>query len=126
MALRSVHEESELFINSVPSTLIGTEADDRINRWNLAAGIAHQINTPEQFVGDNATFQGNVACHRRNLAGMLTAAAEVAAGPYAPNTIAKLLQCALARVQHFFSGCLWSNLNLRRRPQQRRKPSDAG
>lgn len=36
-ALRSAHEESELFIKSVPSILIGTDADRRINRWNLAA-----------------------------------------------------------------------------------------
>jgi PAS domain S-box-containing protein len=36
-ALRASHAESELFINSVPSILIGTDAHGRITRWNLAA-----------------------------------------------------------------------------------------
>jgi PAS domain S-box-containing protein len=36
-ALRAAHAESELFINSVPSILIGTDAEGRINRWNLAS-----------------------------------------------------------------------------------------
>ena len=36
-ALRAAHLESELFINSVPSILIGTDAGGRITRWNLAA-----------------------------------------------------------------------------------------
>ena len=36
-ALQDAHAESELFINSVPSILIGTDAEGRINRWNLAA-----------------------------------------------------------------------------------------
>lgn len=36
-ALREAHAESELFINSVPSILIGTDAEGRITRWNLAA-----------------------------------------------------------------------------------------
>ena len=36
-ALRAAHEESELFINSVPSILIGTDARGEITRWNLAA-----------------------------------------------------------------------------------------
>jgi PAS domain S-box-containing protein len=36
-ALRRAHEEAELFINSVPSILIGITRDSRIKRWNLAA-----------------------------------------------------------------------------------------
>lgn len=36
-ALRAEHAESELFINSVPSILIGTDARGIITRWNLAA-----------------------------------------------------------------------------------------
>ncbi len=36
-ALRRAHEEAELFINSVPSILIGISRDSRIKRWNLAA-----------------------------------------------------------------------------------------
>ena len=36
-ALRRAHEEAELFINSVPSILIGISRDSRIERWNLAA-----------------------------------------------------------------------------------------
>ena len=36
-ALRAAHAESELFINSVPSILIGTDAEGQITRWNLTA-----------------------------------------------------------------------------------------
>lgn len=36
-ALRRAHQEAELFINSVPSILIGISRDSRIKRWNLAA-----------------------------------------------------------------------------------------
>ena len=36
-ALRRAHEEAELFINSVPSILIGISPDSRIKRWNSAA-----------------------------------------------------------------------------------------
>ena len=36
-ALRAAHAESELFINSVPSILIGTDSLGKITRWNLAA-----------------------------------------------------------------------------------------
>ena len=38
-ALRTAHDESELFINSVPSILIGTDCLGQITRWNLAAAI---------------------------------------------------------------------------------------
>src|SRR6185312_3905668 len=36
-ALQAAHEESELFINSVPSVLIGLDDKGRIIRWNSAA-----------------------------------------------------------------------------------------
>jgi PAS domain S-box-containing protein len=36
-ALREAHRESELFFNSVPSILIGLDAQGRIGRWNFAA-----------------------------------------------------------------------------------------
>ena len=36
-ALRVAHSESELFFNSVPSILIGLDAQGRISRWNLSA-----------------------------------------------------------------------------------------
>ena len=36
-ALRRAHEEAELFINSVPSILIGISRDACIKRWNLTA-----------------------------------------------------------------------------------------
>ena len=36
-ALRRAHEEAELFINSVPSILVGIRRDSRIKRWNLTA-----------------------------------------------------------------------------------------
>ena len=39
-ALRAAHAESELFINSVPSILIGTDNIGRITRWNLTAATA--------------------------------------------------------------------------------------
>jgi len=35
--LRRAHEEAELFINSVPSILIGISRDSRIKRWNRSA-----------------------------------------------------------------------------------------
>jgi two-component system, NtrC family, sensor kinase len=36
-ALRAAHKESELFINSVPSILIGTDARGHVTRWNQCA-----------------------------------------------------------------------------------------
>ncbi len=39
-ALRAAHAESELFINSVPSILIGTDRAGQITRWNLTAATA--------------------------------------------------------------------------------------
>jgi PAS domain S-box-containing protein len=42
-ALRAAHAESELFINSVPSILIGTDNAGNITRWNLAAATAFAL-----------------------------------------------------------------------------------
>jgi len=39
-ALRAAHAESELFINSIPSILIGTDSTGHVTRWNLAAAAA--------------------------------------------------------------------------------------
>jgi PAS domain S-box-containing protein len=36
-ALRTAHREAEIFINAVPSILIGLDRDLRITRWNLTA-----------------------------------------------------------------------------------------
>lgn len=38
-ALRTAHAESELFINSVPSILIGTDTSGGITRWNQTAAL---------------------------------------------------------------------------------------
>lgn len=45
-ALRVAHAESELFINSVPSILIGTDASGRITRWNLTAATTFGLAEP--------------------------------------------------------------------------------
>jgi PAS domain S-box-containing protein len=59
----------------------------------LAAGIAHEINTPAQFVGDNVTFlQETWPVLEAVLRGCLQLGEESAAGPVDPNTIAKLVQ----------------------------------
>jgi PAS domain S-box-containing protein len=42
-ALRVAHTESELFINTVPSILIGTDTQGRITRWNLAAATTFEL-----------------------------------------------------------------------------------
>ena len=42
-ALRAAHAESELFIKSVPSILIGTDRMGRITRWNLAAAAVFGV-----------------------------------------------------------------------------------
>jgi PAS domain S-box-containing protein len=39
-ALRAAHAQSEIFISSVPSILIGTDTAGYITRWNLAAAAA--------------------------------------------------------------------------------------
>lgn len=44
-ALRAAHAESELFINSVPSILIGTDRDGFITRWNQTAASVFGISS---------------------------------------------------------------------------------
>lgn len=46
-ALSRAHEEAELFINSVPSILIGISRDSRIKRWNLAAAQVFGLTAAE-------------------------------------------------------------------------------
>src|ERR1019366_1399048 len=46
-ALRRAHEEAQLFINSVPSILIGVSRDSRIKRWNLAAAQVFGLSRAE-------------------------------------------------------------------------------
>jgi PAS domain S-box-containing protein len=58
----------------------------------LAAGIAHEINTPTQYIGDNATFLGGVL---PNLLACLQTQRQILldrqSGPVAPNREAELL-----------------------------------
>src|SRR5579871_3978927 len=56
-ALRAAHAESEMFINSVPSILIGTDAEGNITRWNLAAGSTFGL-AAKQVVGKALPYCG--------------------------------------------------------------------
>jgi PAS domain S-box-containing protein len=49
IALSNAHRDAELFINSVPSILIGLDADGRIKRWNVAAAEAFGISKAAAF-----------------------------------------------------------------------------
>ncbi len=42
-AMRTAHQDAEVFINAVPSILIGMDQSSRITRWNLAAATAFAI-----------------------------------------------------------------------------------
>jgi two-component system, NtrC family, sensor kinase len=46
-SLRRAHEGAELFINAVPSILIGISRDSRVKRWNLAAGQVFGLSAVE-------------------------------------------------------------------------------
>ncbi len=46
-AVRAAHAESELFINSVPSILIGTDAGGHITRWNRTAADTFALSASE-------------------------------------------------------------------------------
>jgi two-component system, NtrC family, sensor kinase len=46
-SLRRAHEGAELFINAVPSILIGISRDSRIRRWNLAAAQVFELSAVE-------------------------------------------------------------------------------
>lgn len=60
----------------------------------LAAGIAHEINTPAQYVGDNTKFlQEMWPTVDKILALCMRLQEESLAGSLAPGTIAELLQC---------------------------------
>jgi len=60
----------------------------------LAAGIAHEINTPAQYVGDNAKFLQEMWPAVNRILGLcLRLREESLTGPVAPATIAELLQC---------------------------------
>jgi PAS domain S-box-containing protein len=60
----------------------------------LAAGIAHEINTPAQFVGDNATFLQETWPSVNKILGLCVQLHEESlAGSVAPNTIAELSRC---------------------------------
>lgn len=48
--LNNAHREAELFINSVPSILIGLDSEGFVKRWNLAAARTFGV-TKEQAVG---------------------------------------------------------------------------
>jgi len=48
-ALRTAHQASELFINSVPSILISIDPQGRIVRWNLAASVAFGFSKEEML-----------------------------------------------------------------------------
>jgi PAS domain S-box-containing protein len=46
-ALRMAHEEAEVFINAVPSILIGVDRDSHITRWNSVAATAFGLSGTE-------------------------------------------------------------------------------
>jgi PAS domain S-box-containing protein len=46
-ALRTAHEEAEVFINAVPSILIGVDRDSHITRWNSTAASAFGLSRTE-------------------------------------------------------------------------------
>lgn len=69
----------------------------------LAAGIAHEINTPVQFVGDNLRFMRNAVAGLRELVELLPALLE-------PQTFEGDLQAARERVQELDPGYLASEL----------------
>ena len=46
-ALRTAHQEAEVFINAVPSILIGLDRDSRVTRWNSTAAAAFALSANE-------------------------------------------------------------------------------
>ncbi len=60
----------------------------------LAAGIAHEINTPAQYVGDNVKFLQETWPSINNILGLCAGLQEeTLAGSVAPHTIAELSRC---------------------------------
>jgi PAS domain-containing protein len=56
-ALRTAHQEAEIFINAVPSILIGMDRDSRITRWNSTAAKVFSLAGAE-VVGKQLTDCG--------------------------------------------------------------------
>lgn len=56
----------------------------------LAAGIAHEINTPTQFVMDNLTFLGDAVKSVDELLGQYRTAVQILAGPGGSETVMRL------------------------------------
>ncbi|MFY9645761.1 MAG: ATP-binding protein [Terriglobales bacterium] len=46
-SLRTAHQEAEMFINAVPSILIGVDHNSIITRWNSAAAAAFNLSGPD-------------------------------------------------------------------------------
>jgi PAS domain S-box-containing protein len=46
-ALRTAHQQAEVFINAVPSILIGVDRDSRITRWNSTAAAVFGLSADE-------------------------------------------------------------------------------
>jgi signal transduction histidine kinase len=46
-ALRTAHREAEVFINAVPSILIGMDRDSRVTRWNSTAASTFDLSAAE-------------------------------------------------------------------------------
>jgi len=57
-ALRAAHTESELFINSVPSILIGTDTPGTVTRWNFAAATVFGLSA-DAVLGQPLRHCGN-------------------------------------------------------------------
>ncbi|MGB8579721.1 MAG: MHYT domain-containing protein [Candidatus Sulfotelmatobacter sp.] len=49
-ALRTAHQQAEIFINAVPSILIGVDQDSHITRWNSTASSAFGL-SPSEVLG---------------------------------------------------------------------------
>jgi PAS domain S-box-containing protein len=79
-ATRNAHHDSELFIDSVPSILIGLDLNGRIQRWNLAAteafGISNAAASGKSFGSCGIKWLGglDIDSEIRCLAGQMTVA----------------------------------------------------
>ena len=63
-ALRRAHQQAELFIDSVPSILIGIRRDGRIKRWNLLAGQVFGLSAAEVAGKHLARLRDSVGAFR--------------------------------------------------------------
>ncbi len=64
-ALFSAHEQSTLFINSVPSILIGMDTQGRVTRWNFTAAATFE--RPEPEVLGKPLFQCGIRWRRQDM-----------------------------------------------------------